>query len=288
MKKSSKLGFSLIELSIVILVIGILVIGVTQGSRIAREAKLKSARALTDSSPINSISDLAIWLEATSTKSFDDATNNVNIQNWYNIDSRDTSGKKAIQATTINRPTYIDKAINDLPSIRFVRANSKYMSVADGFDGDAENVTLFLVWKPSSVPGLENVLLEKWSGGSVPYPYVLRTITTYAFAAYDVANNPSISSTTTRKNGVAQLISARRIDGGNMQLRINGVQEGGNVTDNTTSATSNAHNFFIGCRGDVTQCADGDIGEVVVFSRALKDSEITSVEQYLNQKWGVY
>jgi hypothetical protein len=50
----------------------------------------------------------------------------------------------------------------------------------------------------------------------------------------------------------------------------------------------NAHNFFIGCRGDITQCADGDIGEIVVFSRTLKDTEIASVEQYLDQKWGIY
>jgi prepilin-type N-terminal cleavage/methylation domain-containing protein len=237
MNKKLKLGFSLIELSIVILVVGILVIGITQGSRIMREAKLKSARALTTSSPINSIPDLAIWLDATSAKSFDDSTNNVNIQNWYNIDPRDTNGKKATQATAGNRPTYIDKAINGLPSIRFVRANSKYMSVADGFDGDSENVTLFLVWKPSSVPGVENVLLEKWSGGSVPYPYVLMTTTTYMFDAYDVTNNPGSASTTTRKNGVVQLISARRIKNGLIQLRLNGVQEVASITDNTTSAT---------------------------------------------------
>lgn len=289
MKKSSKFGFSLIELSIVILVIGILVIGITQGSRIIREAKLKSARALTAGSPINSISDLAIWLDATSTQSFDDATNNVDIQNWYNIDPRDTGGKKAIQATAGNRPTYIDKAINDLPSIRFVRANSKYMSVASGFDGDAENVTLFLVWKPSSAAGVENDLLEKWSGGSVvSYPYVLRSTNNYGFGAYDLTNNPGTTSNSNRRIGVTNLISARRIKNGLMQLRLNGVQEVASVTDNTVGKTSNTQNLFIGCRGDITQCTDGDIGEIVIFSRALKDTEIASVEQYLDQKWGIY
>ena len=50
--KKLKLGFSLIELSVVILIIGILVLGVTQGSRILTEVKLKSAIALTTSSPV--------------------------------------------------------------------------------------------------------------------------------------------------------------------------------------------------------------------------------------------
>ncbi len=66
----NKLGFSLIELSIVILVIGILVIGITKGSRIIRESKLKSAQALTMSSPVASMSNIVMWLESTSEKSF--------------------------------------------------------------------------------------------------------------------------------------------------------------------------------------------------------------------------
>ncbi len=286
MTKKSKLAFSLIELSVVILVIGILVVGITQGSRITQEAKLKSARALTANSPINLIADLAIWLDATSIKSFDDVANNVDIQNWYNIDPLDTSGKKATQANAANRPTYIDKAINGLPSIKFVRANSKCMSVASGFDNDSENVTLFLVWKPTSVNGNENDILEKWSGPAT-YPYVLRSQNNYAFRAYDLTRNPNASSNTNRILGVTHLISARRIKNGLMQLRLNGVQEVASVTDSTVGKTSNTQNLFIGCRGDNTNFTDGYIGEIIIFSRALKDPEITLVEQYLSQKWGI-
>jgi len=45
-------GFSLIELSIVILIIGILVSGVTQSSRLIRQIRIQSARNLTVNSPI--------------------------------------------------------------------------------------------------------------------------------------------------------------------------------------------------------------------------------------------
>ena len=46
-KLSFKKAFSPIELSIVILIIGILIAGVTQSSRLIRQAKLKTAQTLT-------------------------------------------------------------------------------------------------------------------------------------------------------------------------------------------------------------------------------------------------
>ncbi|MFM7621060.1 MAG: prepilin-type N-terminal cleavage/methylation domain-containing protein, partial [Alphaproteobacteria bacterium] len=45
-------AFSLIELSIVILIIGILVAGVTQSSRLVNQFRLTSARNITLSSPL--------------------------------------------------------------------------------------------------------------------------------------------------------------------------------------------------------------------------------------------
>lgn len=47
-------AFSLIELSIVVLVIGILIAGFIQGSKLVSKAALNSARTLTESSPVAS------------------------------------------------------------------------------------------------------------------------------------------------------------------------------------------------------------------------------------------
>ena len=114
MKKSSNLkAFSLIELSVVILIIGVLVLGVTQGSRMMREAKLTSARSLTTSSPVASIEGLAMWLEATSEKSFksSEAVNTAigstgTITDWYDINPQTTSPNNANQATSDKKPRY--------------------------------------------------------------------------------------------------------------------------------------------------------------------------------------
>jgi prepilin-type N-terminal cleavage/methylation domain-containing protein len=56
-----KKAFSLIELSIVVLIIGILVAGITQSSRLVSMMKIQSARSLTINSPVASIKGLTIW-----------------------------------------------------------------------------------------------------------------------------------------------------------------------------------------------------------------------------------
>ncbi|MFM7682251.1 MAG: prepilin-type N-terminal cleavage/methylation domain-containing protein, partial [Bacteroidota bacterium] len=60
---NKKLAFSLIELSIVILIIGILVAGVTQSSRLVAQMRLASAQSVTRSADISSIRDMVFWAE---------------------------------------------------------------------------------------------------------------------------------------------------------------------------------------------------------------------------------
>jgi len=59
MNSKIKTAFSLIELSIVILIIGILVAGVTQSSRLVRAIKLQTARSITNSSSITAQNTIA-------------------------------------------------------------------------------------------------------------------------------------------------------------------------------------------------------------------------------------
>ncbi|MBM5781910.1 MAG: prepilin-type N-terminal cleavage/methylation domain-containing protein [Pelagibacterales bacterium] len=94
MKKSqfSNSAFSLIEMSIVLLIIGILISGVTQGLKLLNKFKLQTAQSLTQSSPVASISGLSYWFESTSEKSFSasEAVDEEKISNWYDISPRNT------------------------------------------------------------------------------------------------------------------------------------------------------------------------------------------------------
>lgn len=102
MKRNS--AFSLIELSIVILVIGILIAGITQSSRLVKQVRIRTAQTLTQSSPVNSIKDLAVWFEPTMESSFADSEtqNNSTITNWYDINSHSSIKNNATQDTATN------------------------------------------------------------------------------------------------------------------------------------------------------------------------------------------
>ena len=148
LKKAKRKGFSLIELSVVVLIIGILIAGITSGSRLVRNSKLASAAQFTKSSDINSIADLVLWLEPTQENSFATTTDNTSaltyakiadpkdasyvkdtlrpdnreyVARWNDISPRALAGnKKSIyQETGSKRPMYIANAINGLPALQF-------------------------------------------------------------------------------------------------------------------------------------------------------------------------
>jgi len=145
---SKKTAFSLIELSVVVLIIGILIAGITAGSRLVRNSKLASAAQFTKSSDVNSIPDLVLWLEPTQENSFAATSANTDtltyanvaglqdsayvkdtlrpdnrqyIARWNDISPRAVPGNKksVYQETGSRRPMYIANAINGLPALEF-------------------------------------------------------------------------------------------------------------------------------------------------------------------------
>ena len=63
-------AFSLIELSIVLIIIGLLAGGIVAGSVLVKRARIESAKSLTNKSPIKATEDLAMWFEGSLSDSF--------------------------------------------------------------------------------------------------------------------------------------------------------------------------------------------------------------------------
>jgi len=290
-KKNS--AFSLIELSIVILIIGILIAGVTQGSRLVKKSRVTTSKTITNSSPVSSIKNLVVWLDALSQEDFieslDDGTD---IETWYNINPQSTQSYNATQSTESKRPTYVEDGINGLPALEFNRSEGDCMAIADGVDGDSENVTGFLIFQPTATSG-EMDLIEKWvwPGPDRKYPYVLRYLTrssSYLFASYDGTESPVAFVETGVTLTKPILFSFRRLAGQNLKLWANRIQVGETVSDNVSlGTTSNDIDLYIGCRGNNWAYSDGYFGEVVIYNRALKTKERTDVEDYLMKKWKI-
>ena len=125
MKKNK--AFSLVELSVVILIIGILVAGVTQSGRLIRQIKLSTARSITASSDVASIRDITAWFEASTEGVFTDNKGSTEVEDKAEIDIwRDTNPQKSKgdkpelkNATAGAKPKYVSNGINGIPSVYF-------------------------------------------------------------------------------------------------------------------------------------------------------------------------
>jgi len=142
--KHFKKGFSLVEISIVLLIIGILISGILVGQDLILDAKIKSAQNLTRTSPVNKIPDLTLWLDVNAEKSlistlavnrcllkymsYQDLLGNETICAWRDINSQkslntDLSNKIALSINTTHAlnamPTYVVNGIGGLPSLYF-------------------------------------------------------------------------------------------------------------------------------------------------------------------------
>jgi prepilin-type N-terminal cleavage/methylation domain-containing protein len=289
MKKQSRLGFSLIELSVVILVIGILVIGITQGSRIISEAKLKSARSLTNSSPVNSISNLALWFETTSEKSFDSGVgNNSTVANWYDLNPQSAAKNNATQGTGNNQPIYIAKGINGLPMVDF--SGNHFLS----FDGSGilnQNYTVFIITQRTSgvarnivIGGMDTVNFQNLH-------FMYHPETSFVAAHYgDTGGNISYTIPAYSRPIPTIHTIVFRTDFGKLYY-----ENGGTNPDNTANTSiaqtpvSSWNGSAIGryTGGGGLKYFYGDLAEIIIFSKALNNTERQSVESYLSQKWGI-
>jgi prepilin-type N-terminal cleavage/methylation domain-containing protein len=64
-RKGSKKAFTLLEISVVLILVGLLIVGVVGGQVLIQKAQLAKAKSLTSSSPMIMIEDLNLWMETT-------------------------------------------------------------------------------------------------------------------------------------------------------------------------------------------------------------------------------
>ena len=288
--KNSK-AFSLIELSIVILIIGILVAGVTQSSRLVRQMALSSARSLTFSSPVPSIQGLVSWYETTIDKSFDEieASDNSTVSNWYDTNPTSSSKINLIQTDASRRPTYVANGINGLPSLRFNGANN-YLQT-NGFipEHNSNTFSLFIVHQTFDNINLKALFCNRFG----PSPFnVLRGYVIYAVnASYSAPGGTGNSwdgpAGHTTINNTRDIITFVRDNVNSTLYRngANGIVRPMIYAPNVIRPTS---------VGSLTACELGDyyfyfglMSEIILYNRNLTNDERQDVEKYLGKKWGI-
>lgn len=290
LKKPS--AFSLIEISIVLLIIGILVAGVTQASRMIAAARLQTAQTLTVSSPVNSITNLILWLEPSLDGNVVSSTNTSNPENgdkvstWKDNNPQLTAKTNLTQATDSMRPLYSTNSLNGLPAIQFDGTND-YYAISNIV---SQNYSLFVVMK-TSVAGAsghaflgKQIVTSEVSGATndvVPLSIGGGFVKTFTGSP----DSTLTGTTTVSDNKAHVLCTTRNETSGARNIYVDGTADG---SDTGRTGILNA-NAFTTIGGDIIngRYFGGYVGEIIIFDRVLKAEERTSVTSYLAKKWSV-
>ncbi|MBU6339581.1 MAG: prepilin-type N-terminal cleavage/methylation domain-containing protein [Rickettsiales bacterium] len=292
--KSKKLkAFSLIELSIVILIIGILIAGVSQSSNLFRKSQLLIAQNLTKTSPVSGIKNLAAWYETSLSSSFGITVieDGSAIDTWYDNNPQSTLKINATQSNASLKPIFYENVFpNGIPGVRFDGTNDKMM-----FDGS------FLIGSEYTV-----FAVEQKRSSATPWKFILgggigSSYASFAFG-YDDADNKFSGGGTygLNMNYVDNALSytqpTARMHTAMLQKNIaRSYWLNGGVTPEKTNSdatfvipSSNlANTMTIGSYPPTTTYYNGDVAEIILFTRALTTEERQSIEAYLSKKYNI-
>lgn len=270
MIQKKQTAFTLIELSIVLIIIGLVVTGVVAGKNLVDVAKLAGARSATTSSPIISIENLVLWLDATSRDAFStqDPENGDLIALWNDTNPKAISKNNATQTGADSlKPTYAKSGINGLPALSFVN---------DYLTGTVLALPAYtkIIVSQRNTNAQNNTLSHVTGGFEALYGNALDTVRIFHGGAH--------ISTTSLNVNQPYIITATSDSSGNVALFIDGNSEG------TASLTmpSGVLPYEVGSHSGVNRF-DGFIGEIILYNRVLSPEERTSIESYLSNKWGI-
>lgn len=290
-------AFSLIELSIVILIIGVLVTAVTSSSALLGRASLTAARKYTADSSVRYSSGLVAWYDPTTELAFGSTTSTLadgaQLSTTVLFDDVYTSSFDASVATASAAVTYVKSGINGLPAVGFnstggVAANG--LSTVATFPPVASSeATIFVVsiWKPLS----NAVLLEKGGNDfSIKQNSATAGNLDITFGGTNVAVASSPTAGVSFANGNPNVMSFvySKADA-KVYVYRNGVAfNDATGTALVAASTPSVGTLTIGSSNNASAMSNGsDVGEVIIFNRKLSDAERKEIETYLGAKWKI-
>lgn len=225
-----------------------------------------------------SISGLALWLDAADSTSYTIATG---VSEWRD---KSGNGRNFSQGTGNNQPTVRTNGLNSRNTFEFDGSNDVLVGPAGFSLSNTHSVIAVVRPDTRKIQGI----LSGSVNSELIYGDGSASFSGTKFAAFGVARAVYGGGTIT--TGSFQVFSAVCSGGTlptNLSVFTNGT--GGSVsieTAGTAPVASMTAELNVG-RGAPSQFWDGDIAEVLVWSRALSSMERLTVERGLGKKWGI-
>ena len=291
--KKLKLAFSLIEISVVILIIGILIAGISQGIDLFADYRFITAKNLTKNSRVGRIEDLEIWLETTSDESFatgadpyinlsSDPADGAKIGLWRDINPKLISANRFnIFRNNVldNQPTYTKIGINSVPALKFDNTDS-FNTYSHSSRLNTLKFTNFLVMNHDNLGGSGlNFVLNSRASGVNGYSLLVQKLTNNIQSLnYMVGSSVGWQgSAAVVKSSEVPIIVTFVFDGITSKLYRNGVEY----------STSFSGSYVVNGSAQTYLAPRGYLGEFIYFSRNLNDIERSDIEKYLSKKWAI-
>ncbi len=274
-----KTAFTLVELSIVLIVILIIITGVLKGGALTQTSRILGARSITAKSVVPQINGLVAWYETSTKNSFleSQASNGTQITKWYDIGSSPTvPAPNTLTKAAAANVTYVDEGINKVPSILFDgSSSSSKITLPSFYQGSSAQNTIFLVFNPSSLTS-RATLFDSISSGST--------------ASIGIQSNAVIINAGTLLSGSATIetnnsyILAAYFNGTISKIYMNDSET---AVASGNSGSNALTGLTIGATKSGTEMFTGMISEVIIYDRILAIQERRDVFRYLADKYKI-
>lgn len=299
-KRKTPKAFSLMELAIVVLITGIAIAGITSASRLVYQFRINSARSLTTSSAVNSISGLLVWFEATSDASFIDTEENDGnpITTWADINPQQPFKYVLSQSNTANKPIYLAKGQSvGIPVVKFSSTPAVVQRMYTTANLDLTGNPSFTIFAVASATNSSSAYSRLFSIGDNAAECTQFDLSYWGNNAGNLrffGGNKTFSMLSSNMLSIFRIVrdsvsGASTVNGPSTGLYFNGVMKivGNRVSTDCTPYLMPAP---FSLNPDIPPTSTDwttQIGEIIIFNRVLKLDEIKDIESYLSRKWSI-